>query len=140
MKICTDFAFVRFYFSFLMLFIVVWFIIKSFFNTIADLFPDYFYNGCSTLVGQRPMKSLPSVCLSVCRYVTKVLQDWIITFFNIVHDDSWSWYLVTDKARKKNWGPEFGSNGPKMRFFAIFLSSYHKFFLKLHTMITYDNV
>ena len=29
-----------------------------------------------------------AVCLSVCLPVTKFSQDWIISFFDIVHDDS----------------------------------------------------
>ena len=73
------------------------------------------YFGGSTLVGQCPMKSLSSVRLSVCLSVrpsvTKVSQDWIISFF-------WycTLYLVTDKARslkKKICRPEFSPNGPK---------------------------
>ena len=44
----------------------------------------------STLVGQRPMKSLSSVCPSVLPSVTKLSQDWIISFF-------WycAWWLLT---------------------------------------------
>ena len=55
-----------------------------------------------SLVGQRPMKSLSSVCPSV----TKFSQDWIIISF--------SYY--TDEARffwGGGWQPEFGPNGPK---------------------------
>ena len=71
------------------------------------------YFGGSTLVGQCPMKSLSSVRLSVCLSVrpsvTKVSQDWIISFF-------WycTLYLVTDKARslkKKCGGPSFRPTG-----------------------------
>ena len=69
------------------------------------------------------MKSLSSVCLSVCLSirpsVTKFSQDCIIAFTVIVHDDSWPGYLVIDEARflkkKKNWRPE-------TIFFAIFSS------------------
>ena len=50
--------------------------------------------------------------------VTKFSQDWIIFFSDIVHDDSWPWYLVAHEARflkkKKNWWPKFGPNGPKV--------------------------
>ena len=43
----------------------------------------------STLVGQHPMKSLSSVCpLSVRRAVTKFSHDWIMSFSDIVNDDS----------------------------------------------------
>ena len=49
------------------------------------------------------MKSLSSVCLSVCLSirpsVTKFSQDCIIAFTVIVHDDSWPGYLVIDEAR-----------------------------------------
>ena len=42
-----------------------------------------------------------------------------LVFSGIVHDDSWPWHLVTDRARiltkkKKYWQPEFGLNGPKL--------------------------
>ena len=42
--------------------------------------------GRSTLVGQRPMKSLSSVCSSTCPSVLKI-GSWV--FSDIVHDDSW---------------------------------------------------
>ena len=49
------------------------------------------------------MKSLSSVCpLSVRRAVTKFSHDWIMSFSDIVNDDSWPWYLVTDEARFLN--------------------------------------
>ena len=38
-------------------------------------------------------------------------QDWIIIFSDILHDDSWPWYLVIDETKfkkKKKWWPEFG--------------------------------
>ena len=47
-------------------------------------FKTYFFIGRSTLVGQGPMKSLSSVRPSV----TKFSQNWIISFSDIVHDDS----------------------------------------------------
>ena len=34
--------------------------------------------------------------LSVRPFVTKFSQDWYISFSDIVHGDSWPWYLVTD--------------------------------------------
>ena len=36
---------------------------------------------------------------TICQSVTEFSQDWIISFSDIVHDDSWLRYLVTDKAR-----------------------------------------
>ena len=54
----------------------------------------------------------PSVCpsLSFLKVGSLVCSD-------IVHDDSWPWYLVTDEARflkkKQLCQPEFGPNGPK---------------------------
>ena len=66
-----------------------------------------------TLVGRRPMKSL-SVCLPIhpSRNFFKIRS---LVFTEIIHDDSWPWYIVTDEARslEKNWRPEFGPNGPK---------------------------
>ena len=53
---------------------------------------DKKYFGRSTLVGQRPMKSLSSVRLSVRPIGSLVFSD-------VVHDDSWPWYLVTDETR-----------------------------------------
>ena len=44
-----------------------------------------------------------SVCLSVLLSdrpsVTKFSQDWIISFSEIVQDDNWPLYLVTDEAK-----------------------------------------
>ena len=56
--------------------------------------------GCSTLVGQRPMKSHSSVCLSVCPSLSFVKIGSLV-FSDIVHDDNWPWYLVTDGIRFK---------------------------------------
>ena len=54
--------------------------------------------------------------LSVRPFVTKFSQDWYISFSDIVHGDSWPWYLVTDNdfLGGEKWKPEFGSNGPKL--------------------------
>ena len=49
--------------------------------------------GCWTLVRQRPMKSFSSFCLSVR------LKFGSLFFSDIVHGDSWPWYLVTNAAR-----------------------------------------
>ena len=93
--------------------------------------------------------SCPSVCLSV-RLSLSFLKIGSLVFSDIVHNDSWSWYLVTDGARflkkkKKNWRPEFRPNGPRsgpkqVFFFAIFLSLVHQFFFILHKMIACNNV
>ena len=55
-----------------------------------------------------------------------------LVFSDIVNDDSWPWYLGTDKVRffgGKKWWPKFRSNGPKpvskLVFFAIFSSLVH---------------
>ena len=102
--------------------------------------------GRSTSVGQRPMKSLSSVCLSVCPSVRPSLNFLKIEPFNILHNDRLPLYLVTDEARflKKIGGPTVGPMGlnqaPKIRFFVILLSLDHTFSLKIHTMIAYNNV
>ena len=49
--------------------------------------------GRSTLVGQHPMKSLSSVCPPLI-----FLKIGSLVFSDIVHNDSWPWYLVTDEA------------------------------------------
>ena len=89
--------------------------------------------GHSMLVGERPLKSLSSICLSACPSVrpsvTKFSQDCIIRFdSDIVLHDSWPWYLVTDKARyltkkftARIWA-KWVKTGPGTRFFAIFSS------------------
>ena len=61
-------------------------------------------------------------------------------FSNIVHDDSWPWYIVTDEARflKKKFGPKFGSkgsrSGPKLGF-----SYFLKFGSLVFLEITYND-
>ena len=72
---------------------------------------------------QGPTKSFSSVRLSVhlsilpfVRLSLTFLKIGSLDFPDIVHDDSWPWYLVIYEARllKKNGGPtEFGSNGHK---------------------------
>ena len=54
-----------------------------------------------------------------------------LVFSDILHDDSWPWYLVTARFLKKKkkmaaqiW-TEWENIGPKTRFFAIFLSVVH---------------
>ena len=55
---------------------------------------------------------------------------------DIVHDDSWPWYLVTNEARflKKKLAARIWRS--KMRFLAILLSLDHTLSLKLQTMIS----
>ena len=103
---------------------------------------ERFFVGCSALTEQRPMKSLsslcmtvcPSVCLSVCPSVTNLSQDWIIIHYiiqYIIHDNNWVWYLVMDKAGflKKELVARIGVKGakigPKHKVFAIFSSLAH---------------
>ena len=57
-------------------------------------FPWYDLVGHSTLVGQHPVKSLSSVRRSL-----RFLNIGSLVFSDIVHDDSWLWYLVSDEAR-----------------------------------------
>ena len=71
-----------------------------------------------TLVGQRHVKSLSSVCLSICLSicpsVTSFLKMGLLVFSDIVHDDSWLWYLVTNEAKffgEKIDGPNLGQMG-----------------------------
>ena len=58
-----------------------------------------------------------SVCLS-CRQSQSFLKIGSLFFSDVIHDDSWLRYLVTDGARflkkkKKFWRPEFMPNGSK---------------------------
>ena len=55
--------------------------------------------GRSIIVGKRPMKSLTSVSLSVCVSTLTFLKIELFIFSDIVHDDSWPWYLVIEEAR-----------------------------------------
>ena len=69
-----------------------------------------------------------SICLrSMSSWVLKggYAFPWNLYIKCIVHDDSWSWYLVTDKARFF-WGggigsPNLGQNRPPNKFFCYFL-------------------
>ena len=60
--------------------------------------------------------SCPSVCLSV-RLSLSFLRIGSLVFSDIVHNDNWSWYLVTDGARflkkkkKKIGDPNLGQMG-----------------------------
>ena len=52
---------------------------------------DFFYIGRSTIVGQRPLKSLLSACLSICPSVCpslNFLKTRPLVFSDIVHGDS----------------------------------------------------
>ena len=86
-----------------------------------------------------------SICLSV-RSSLSFLKIESLAFSNIVHDNSWPWYLRSDKVRflKKRlatriWGQRAQIRS-KMRFFVILLNLDHTFSLKLHTMIACDNI
>ena len=97
-----------------------------------------------------------SVCLSVClsvgwsvclsaRLSLTFLKTGSLAFSEIVHDDSWPRYVVTDQAiflKKRLWQPAYlfqrASIRSKMCFFAIFLRLDHKFSLEFCTMIVFD--
>ena len=90
----------------------------------------YFIVGCLALVGQHPMKSRSSACQSV-HLSLNFFKIGSLIFSDVVHDNSWPWYLVTDEARflKKNvvagiWA-KGAKIGPKTRFFTIFSSLVH---------------
>ena len=79
---------------------------------ISDRFTNLFFFGRSTLLDSVLWNhSHPSVRLSVSpslRPSLSFLKIGSLVFSDIVHDDSWPWYLVTDKARflkNKNGGP-----------------------------------
>ena len=88
------------------------------------------------------------VCLFVCLSVwfwLRFLKIWSLFFPDIVQDDGWPWYLVTDsQIFLKIWQLEFGSTGPKpglkLCFFCYFLKFGLLVFLELHTMIACKNV
>ena len=89
------------------------------------------------------------VCLSVSLSLCPSLnfpKIGSLVFSDIVHDDSWPWYLVTDKAifsKKTFGGPNLDptdQNQAQIRFFPIFLTLDHTFFLKLYTMVACNNV
>ena len=74
------------------------------------------------------------VCLSVClsvRTSLNFLKIGSLIFSDIVHDDNWPWYLVTDEAiflKKKIGSPNLGPtslNKGQYDFFVIFLSLGH---------------
>ena len=73
---------------------------------------------------------LPSVSPSVCSSL-RFLKIGSLVFSDIVHDDSWSWYLVTHEVRllKKKLAARIWATrtkiGPETRFFAIFSSLVH---------------
>ena len=75
--------------------------------------------GNGLFVRQHPMKSLSFVCLSSVHPSLTFLKIGSLVFSDIVHYDSWSWYLVTAEARflkkkKINRQPKFGPSGPKL--------------------------
>ena len=55
-----------------------------------------------------------------------------LVLFNILHDNSWPWYLVTDKARflmKKKIGPNGPQSDPKLGFLLfswVWIISFHQ--------------
>ena len=63
----------------------------------------FWYFGRSKFGGERPMKSLLSiflsVCLSVFPSVRHFLKIGLLVFSEMIHDDSWPWYLLTEGTR-----------------------------------------
>ena len=59
----------------------------------------FYFIGRSTLVGQRPMKTLSSVNPSV-RPSLSFLKIGSLVFFDIVHHDSWPWLTEPDFREK----------------------------------------
>ena len=78
----------------------------------STFFDSVLWNHCSPSVGL-------FICLSFCpsvRLLLSFLKIASLFFSDIVYDDTWPWYLVTNKSRflgNKFWRPEFGLNGPK---------------------------
>ena len=107
------------YFLLLNIFLITW---KK------KLIMSFFVLGCSTLDSVCPTKSLLSVSLSLCLSFClsqSFLEIGLLVFSDIVHDDTWPWYLVTDKAKylkKKYWWPrtKWSKIVPETSFFAIF--------------------
>ena len=101
---------------------------------------DFISSARSTLVGQRHMKSLSSVCLSVHLSISLSLIfpriGWL-TFSDIAHDDSWPSHLITDKAnfwRKNFCSPNLdptGLNQVKNEVFLHFIKFGQLVFLEL---------
>ena len=98
-----------------------------------------------SLVGQHPVKSLSSICLSVRLSVHPSLTFFKIgslIFSDIAHQDSWQWYLVKFLKTKPS-GPKIGRTNQirsKMIFFGSFSSKDRYFRLTLHTLIACNNV
>ena len=70
--------------------------------------------------------------LDVSRLSPSFLKIGLLVFSDIVHQDSWPWYLVTDKARflkKKIWRSKLVSNVPKLDQRLGFLSFFQVWFI-----------
>ena len=86
------------------------------------------------------MKSLSSACLSL-----NFFKIGSLVFSDSKHDDSWSWYLLTDEARflEKKLVARIWAQWASLRFirfFTNFLSLDYTFSLKLRTVIACNNV
>ena len=90
-------------------------------DTRATLLASFWSFGCSTLVGQHPMKLLSSVSVRLSvRPSLSFLKIGSLLSSDIVHDDSWPWYLMTDsQISEKKISAKIG---PETRYFAIFSS------------------
>ena len=87
----------------------------------------------------------PFICPSVSLSLS-FLKIVSLAFSDIVHDDSWPWYLVTDEDRylkKDNWRPEFGpkepKSGPKLGF-RDFIEFESLFFIEIAYNIAWNNI
>ena len=103
-------------------------------DTRATLLASFWSFGCSTLVGQHPMKLLSSVSVRLSvRPSLSFLKIGSLLSSDIVHDDSWPWYLMTDsQISEKKISAKIG---PETRYFAIFSSLVDYFSYKLYTMM-----
>ena len=88
--------------------------------------------------------SCPSVCLSV-RLSLSFLKIGSLVFSDIVHNDSWSWYLarfLKKKKRQSEFGPSRPKSGPKwgfLPFYWVWIICDHYNHM-MYTMIACDNL
>ena len=74
--------------------------------------------------------SCPSVCLSICPSLS-FLKNGSVAFFDILHADSWSWYLVTEEARHDMNLGSMGLNQAQNEVFHHFLEFGSNCFLEI---------
>ena len=94
--------------------------------------------------------------VQICSRRAKIRSEIVLyaIFSSLVHQFSFKLHrvivqnnvqrLVEVKLRKKNQGPKFGANGPKLgpkiRFLGIFSSLAHQLSFKLHSIIAWNSV